>query len=819
MYARFLAVALLAMLVFQSASSQESKTASMLSSKPAQSFGSRHLHHGSRIQSLVFVPAGAFPESPNDALLVAGGGNDPVRVWNPQTGQLVKSIDAPWAQALAWNVKDKSLALGTAFRSVKIVKPAGPAEDLKHDNAPASILALAMSLEGKPILVACQDGQLLLYYPSNRKAIALPGHKGEVNALAATPNGKLFASGGADRTIQLWKLGGELDVLEKTKSLSSPGMVHALAFTPDGERLISAGDGRGIQIWDVATGKVLHTLDGHKDTVTRLALSPDGKTLVSISYDQSAIVWNLQTREKLRTVPIRFGDADALALSPDAKFFAVAGGNNVIRLFETETGKEKTFAPGPSAPLVRAVYVPATSRLIGITNGGDVHQWDAKTAEHQNTWSLKTPAIVQTEILCTRSPNEAVLLTGSSAMPAVEIWDTAAGRSLGTIPLPAGEVLTGLAFAPSGKTVALGFQSGLLHLVDWPSREVRAKGRSAGPLRHLEFCPEAPVLAAATRGKVQLWDVPTGQTLRHFLAKEDTPENQQPVIADLAFSPNGKAIAVSGYDGVIRLVDWTTGKFLTSCEGHTSAAESIAFAPDGRTLASGSFDKTVRLWEAFTGKCIEVLKDHDGPVAAVAFAPNGRTIYSASADGRALMWDPSAPIFEKAGKIDAGEQQKLWDALANEAANVGQSASWRWASSPGETPDVLRSKVYLLDPKKVDQLFVDLDAREFVVREKATQELEKYGRWMEGRLETALQDPPSLEVKRRIERMIGALRIAGAITLKQERLRMLRVMQVLEQIGDEKARETLDALAKGAAEPELQREAELSLKRLQKRAG
>jgi hypothetical protein len=328
-------------------------------------------------------------------------------------------------------------------------------------------------------------------------------------------------------------------------------------------------------------------------------------------------------------------------------------------------------------------------------------------------------------------------------------------------------------------------------------------------------------MATAAAGKVQLWDVPSGKQLRHFVAKEETPENQQPAVADLAFSPNGKILAVSGYDAVIRLVDWQAGKTLLSCEGHTTAAQSLAFAPDGRTFASGSFDKSVRLWETFTGKSIETFKDHDGPVSCVAFAPNGRTIYSAGADARALAWDPTVLIVDKSRdvKLDNGKLQSIWNALAAETGNVGQAAVWHLVASPTEGTAFLKSQVYLLDPKKVDQLFIDLDDDDFMTREKATQELEKFGRWMEGRLETTLQKPPSLEVKRRVERMLSLLVKADALTLKQERLRMLRVMQTLEQIGDQEAMKVLDKLARGAAEPELQREAALSLKRLQKRSG
>ncbi len=820
---RFWLASLVALTLCATASlSQDSpKEGFILSTAPVKRFGSNQFRHGSRVQTLMFAPKGAFPEAPDDSLLVAAGGNDPIRLWNVETGQRVKTIDIPWVQSVAWNAKDRNLVAGTVFRSLRIISPTDPSQDVKYEAAPAGLKAVAVSPEGKPILGGCQDGQLVLYIPSTRKAVHVLAHKGEVNAVAAAPNGKLFATGGGDRAIVLWKLkpdnsGG----VDKLTALTTGGMVNSLIFTPDSKFLVSAGDDRVIRLWNVAEGKLAaHTFEGHKDSVVALALSDDGKTLAATSYDGTLSLWNLDKREKLRSIPIRFGDADALALSADGKIVAVGGGNNVIRLFDVDTGKERQISPGSQSPLAKLALSPSLGKLTSLTSTGDLHQWDAKTAGLAKSWSAKTTPLVQQDLFLIAAPDESVLITGSSMQPSLDLWEPATSKHLGLFPLPAGEVLTAAAFSSNGKTLALAFRSGLVNLVDWPSRTVRAKLKAAGQVQCVAFCPNAPVVATASGGKVQLWDVPTGQILRQFICKEETPDNQQPAVADLAFSPDGKTLAVSGYDAVIRLMDWTNGKNLLSCEGHTAAATSLAFAPDGRTFASGSFDKTVRLWETFTGKQVEVFKDHDGPVTGVVFAPNGRTVYSAGADARAIAWNPTTLILDTPAKLDPAKLQSIWTQLASENGNLGQAAAWKLVASPKDAAAFLGAQVYLLDPKKVDQLFRDLDAFDFPTREKATQELEKYGRWMEGRLETALQDPPTLEVKRRLERMLGQLRTTGALSLRQERLRMLRVLQSLEQIADQPALKILDDLARGAAEPELQREAELSLKRLQKRAG
>jgi WD40 repeat protein len=68
---------------------------------------------------------------------------------------------------------------------------------------------------------------------------------------------------------------------------------NALAFTPDSKKLIAADLRNNIYVWDVATGKELQKLTGHRGRIFSVSVSPDGRMFATSSEDSTVLIWQL----------------------------------------------------------------------------------------------------------------------------------------------------------------------------------------------------------------------------------------------------------------------------------------------------------------------------------------------------------------------------------------------------------------------------------------------------------------------------------------------------------------------------------------------
>jgi WD40 repeat protein len=121
-----------------------------------------------------------------------------------------------------------------------------------------------------------------------------------------------------------------------------------------------------------------------------------------------------------------------------------------------------------------------------------------------------------------------------------------------------------------------------------------------------------------------------------------SPSAQVPTseISVIAFSPDGKRIAVGSPDGAVRVWDTEAEEFLdTGPSGHKKVVLCCAFSPDGTLFITGSRDATARIWDAKNGRPVTGLLSHEDSVDCVTFSSDSRFAATGTRDRTICIWD------------------------------------------------------------------------------------------------------------------------------------------------------------------------------------
>jgi WD40 repeat protein len=205
--------------------------------------------------------------------------------------------------------------------------------------------------------------------------------------VAYSPDGTVLATGGGgfdpdgaesqpELPIKLWDpLRGRL----RTALERSAGQRLAVSFSRDGKRLAVASAGRAehnrIHVWDVRSGSMLRRLSEYSGpTVYAVALSPDGKSAASASGDQLVRVWDVETGRPKQTLKHDSSVYDVV-FSPDGTMIASAAKDRRVRLWEAATGKLSRTLEGHTEAVWSLAFAPDGKTLASGSADKTVRLW------------------------------------------------------------------------------------------------------------------------------------------------------------------------------------------------------------------------------------------------------------------------------------------------------------------------------------------------------------------------------------------------------------------------------------------------------------
>ena len=443
---------------------------------------------------------------------------------------------------------------------------------------------------------------------------------------------------------------------------------------------------------------------------------------------------------------------------------------------------------------------------------------------------------------------------------------------LGVIRFRKGAGIVSIAFAPDGKSLATGTGNiagaGGITLWDVSSgKEIRSLGSGIGNPRKLVFSADGKTLLASgvvrkdanpRFSALQSLETATGKELRRLespslisggtlafeadgkslitVSSDNTIRRwsiatgeeiskyaiAQPSLGLTAVSPDGRFAATGDYEGPVQVWEVTTGRPILAIRRQRSTGLCLKFSQDNRYLALcdaayGTADRhnniAIELWELASGKMVHKipLPPQTG-VSAAAFAVDGRRLATGMGDTTAVIWALEPPRSGKNGR----QLEAHWVALAADDAVKAYQALGALIDAPGTTAFLKQNfkPAVRPDAKRLEKLLADLDSDEFSVREAAAQDLEKLGDAAAETYRKALEQRPSPERRRRIEKLLSKLERR---VVTGEELRSVRAVEVLEHIATPEARQLLQKLADGAPEARLTREAKAALERMKRK--
>lgn len=396
-----------------------------------------------------------------------------------------------------------------------------------------------------------------------------------------------------------------------------------IVFNGDGS-LIAYPDANGstAHVWEVESGQLIHSLGPLPGQPTATIFHPYEQLLAVADRSGSVSLWNTETGERVRRIRVNEGrmlgsrpnTAWSVTYSHDGELLAV-GGWGWITVWKVETG-EMVSSLGAPGLIQFVAFNPDNSELAASYAGGTVI-YSMATGEilHQ----LKTALYAWN--LSYGSDGEQLVTAGGSA---VLVWDAESGRIIHErLDYGSGPAT----FSLDGTTLAMGTSAGIQSwdTTTWEESTLISDYREA--VSSLAYSPDGQLLATyENSGMLRVWDLATQKDILQFpdcvsgFGRKD----------DVSFSPDSSSIAVGCPNSIAWLINLEdpgrAHKFQLPSSPPPDNDVDVAFSPDGKFLALAGRDGNMAIVEIETLQTVRTIPGEPGYKGEIRFSNDGGSV-------------------------------------------------------------------------------------------------------------------------------------------------------------------------------------------------